>query len=78
MMSAPRKSERPAGTGRRAELDYKRAATIQHLAPPGQVCRLRLTADAMGLAAVFIGDEPLVAEVFDRRGQLLSRWRGCP
>lgn len=77
-MTAPRKSQRPAGTGRQVEQDYKRTGTIPHSALGGQVHRLRMTADAMGLSAVFVGDAPLVAEVFDRRGQLLSRWRGCP
>jgi hypothetical protein len=36
--------------------------------------RLRATASALGLCAVFVSAWPLVAEVFDRRGRLVGRW----
>lgn len=37
--------------------------------------RLRVTARAFGLDAVFIDESPLRCEVFDARGRLCGAWR---
>ena len=39
-----------------------------------RVSRLRLTARCLGLAAVFVGDARLDAELFDARGELVEQW----
>lgn len=75
MMSAPRKSQRPAGTGRQGTSNNKRTPTLPHRPPPAQVNRLRLTARCLDLSPVFVSDGPsLVAELFDGRGDFAEVW----
>jgi hypothetical protein len=39
-----------------------------------QVARLRLTARCLDLSPVFVGDMPLVAELFNGRGRQVETW----
>lgn len=73
-MTGQRKRRSPAGTGLR-ENNYSGGWIVPHRPPAWQVARLRATARAMGFDPVFVGDAPLVVELFDASGRRSARWK---
>lgn len=75
----PPKSQRPAGTGRQVELhnELHDAGNVPQAALARQVSTARLIARCLDAQPVYVGDRPLEAELFDRRGRLIAShgWR---